>query len=176
MKRRCLVSILSTVLLLTISACGSKQEVAEASPTLEPTNIATATPVPQETKTPEPTKEPTPLPEVSEEPVIEWTPEGDYILAYVGDGESYFTAGEMGFEGSMTLAEKGKGNFAFEGEEMSIKNWEVHDSDFSITLEDDGTAHGSYKDGVIELDVTGDGTVIMVFAQENADPTIFTNQ
>lgn len=94
MKRRCLVSILSTVLLLTISACGSKQEVAEASPTLEPTNIATATPVPQETKTPEPTKEPTPLPEVSEEPVIEWTPEGDYILAYVGDGESYFTTGE----------------------------------------------------------------------------------
>lgn len=59
---------------------------------------------------------------------------------------------------------------------MSIKNWEVHDSDFSITLEDDGTANGIYKDGVIELDVTGDGTVIMVFAQENADPTIFTNQ
>lgn len=59
---------ISALLLLTLTACGQKQENVPVTPTLVPTNAPTSTQIPEPTATPAPTETPIPTQEPTEIP------------------------------------------------------------------------------------------------------------
>ena len=76
---------------------------------------------------------------------------------------------EMGLSSILTLEEGGKGSMTLDDDSMGITNWSVSGTDFEITLDDGGKAKGTLHDGIVEIDLYGDGSMIICYAQEGAD-------
>ena len=154
--------IITTVLLVSVSACAK-----------------TETPTPTNTPTPEPTVIPTPEPtEVpTQEPVgtIEFTVEGFYTMFGANQGDKFMTAQDLEMASEITLNEDGTGSATFEGDTMDITKWELNGDVISIVMLDGGTADAKVHDGILELDVNGDGGMIIYYAQEGADISNYVN-
>ncbi len=105
----------------------------------------------------------------SEDAAVELPPEGEYVLFAVENEGFLVDSEDMEMSSVLHFSEGGKGSMEADGETMDISSWDVADGSVSIVMADGGSASGPIHDGIIELDIMGDGSVIMYFAQEGAD-------
>lgn len=175
--KRFLQSLFTVVLVITVGACSqpsasTQTDTSTPEPTVETTLEPTKAPTPEPTSetTPTPTAEPTkePTPEPTPEPVI-FTVEGDYKMFGVRNEGSFVKSSDLEMESDIVLKDGGTGTMYFDGENMDITKWELKDGKVSITLADGGVADALAHDGILELDIYGDDSMVMYFAQDGAD-------
>ena len=108
--------------------------------------------------------------EIAEQYAVADVPyEGAYSLFAVRNEGYTVRADEMGLSSSLTLEEGGTGTMTLDAEEMAISSWTVEDGKVTITMEDESSAGGDIRGGIIELDIMGTGTMYLIYAQEAAD-------
>jgi len=158
--KRLLMSVLICLLLICAGAC-SKQETETQSETAAPETTAE----PASTPTPEPTPEPEPEPVET----ITFTTEGTYSLFGVMNEGMLVESSELQTESDLILEEGGTGSMSFEGDTVAITKWELNGDTVSLTTEDGGEADAKYHDGILDLDLNGNGSMILYYSQEGAD-------
>ena len=180
-------SVLAAFTLLSLSACSSAKPADTTAPEITvapvPSSTSEATPktTPEVTPevTPEATPEPTPTPtsEPTAEPTpaarIEFTAEGSYKLFGVTIGEMLVASDELEVYSDIVLDAGGTGSMSFNGESADITKWELNEDAVSITMADGDQGNGKIKDGIFQLDLYGDGNMVLYFAQEGADISRF---
>ena len=156
MLKRIILFFVSMMLVLSLVACGGSNNSSDT-PIDEPTSS-------EQTPTDEPAPEPEPEPEPT------WQVPGDYkSFAYRYEGINY-TEDLLGYSTYLTLGADGKsGNISIETDSAEVVSWTESNGNFTIELDDGGVANGSWKDGIIELDLVGDGSVYILLCQEGAD-------
>ena len=98
----------------------------------------------------------------------ELPPEGVYTLFAVElDGALVESADIL--TSTITLAADGTGSMSQDDETMDITTWAADGENFSITMADGDSAGGKLHGGVIELDLYGNGYMILCYAKEGAD-------
>ena len=115
--------------------------------------------------------EPTAEPETK--PIVELPSalpvEGTYII-FGAENEGYQVySSELEIESAIELGSDGSGTMSFNGDQMGITTWSLDNESFSLTMEDGSSAAGSLRNGIIELDLYGDGSMLLFYAQEQAD-------
>lgn len=194
--KRLLISILIGLLLISTSACSNAKDDTQTNTNTSQTNTE---PKPEPTKepepepTPEPAKEPEtkeetktepapetkeetkpkeePKPEPTPEPAktIEFKTEGVYEIFGVMNEGSLVKSSDLQMESTMTLKEDGTGVMTFNEDSEDVTKWELKDGVISITMADGGQANAKYHDGILELDIYGDGSMLLYYGQEGAD-------
>ena len=154
--KRLLLPILIGLLLFSVGACSN---------TANETPTNTVTPETEVKLVTEPISEPTPMPVEA----IEFTVEGFYKMFGVMNNGLLVESSELQMESDISLDEGGTGSVSFEGESVDITKWELNDDVASITLADGGQANAKTHDGILELDLYGDSSMVLYYAQENAD-------
>lgn len=154
--KRLLLPILIGLLLISVSACSN---------TANETQPNTVTPETEVKPVTEPVSEPTPEPVET----IEFTTEGLYKLFGVMNEGMLVESSELQMESEIVLDEGGTGSVSFEGESVDITKWELNEDVASITLADGGQANAKTHDGILELDLYGDSSMVLYYAQDNAD-------
>ena len=104
-----------------------------------------------------------------EEPAPELPVEGTYEMFAVENEGDLVYSGDLEMASTITLAAGGTGHMTSDEDAMDIAVWTAEGERISITMADGGTADGKLLNGVIELDLYGDGSMILYFAQEGAD-------
>ena len=171
MKRflQCIFTVLLTISTVACSqpTATTQTDTSTPQPTMEVTPEPTKAPTPEPTIAPtsEPTPEPTP--EIAEAPTF--TDEGYYELFGVMNTGMLVASSDLELHSNITLKEGGGGSMSYEEQTMDITKWERKDDTVSITMTDGGTANAVIHDGILELDINGDASMIMLFAQEGAD-------
>lgn len=158
--KKVLLPILILLLLVSVGACSNSANETQSN---------TATP---ETNT-EPASEPAaePEPEPTPEPVeaIEFTVEGTYKLFAVMNDGFLVKSSDLEMESDITLETDGTGVFDFDGDTMDITTWTSNEDIVSITMADGGQANSKFHDGIMELDIYGDASMVMYYSQDGAD-------
>lgn len=155
--------LLALAMLCALCACGTKPEAAEQPAEAEPTEE------PVEEPAEEPEEEPSPEPE--EEPVL--PTEGEYILFGV-ESEGYLVdSGEMEMSSVITLGMDGAGVMTMDDDSMNIASWTEEDGAVTLTLEDESYAEAVAENGILILDILGDGSMLLYYAQEGADTSAY---
>lgn len=95
--------------------------------------------------------------------------EGEYTLFAVEYDSALVYAADLEISSTLTLAEGGTGRMTFDEDAKDISAWTAVSEAFSITLADGGSATGSLHRGVIELDLYGNGSMLLFYAKEEAD-------
>ena len=80
---------------------------------------------------------------------------------------------ELEMESDVVLNEGGTGTMSSDGESIDITKWELNGDTVSITLSDGGQADVKVHDGILELDLYGDGSMVLDYAQDGADLSVF---
>ena len=85
----------------------------------------------------------------------------------------------------LVLTEDGKGSMTMDDETMGVSEWKVTekeasmmdggapDSVISVTLEDGSICSCAVRNGILELDVMGNGEMLMLFATDGADRSAY---
>ena len=95
--------------------------------------------------------------------------EGEYTLfAYQNQG-ILGAAEDIELTSVLTLDKGGGGTYTFNEDSIGVKKWTLSGSDLEITLDDDSMAGGTLQNGILELDLYGDGSMYLYYAQEGAD-------
>ena len=113
-------------------------------------------------------EEPQPTPESGETAAADENPVGEYTAFAIGYTDMYCDIAEMEGSGSMLLAEDGTGVLVFNGDEGTIENWTYADGTLTLAVDGDAAA-ATYDNGVVCIDLLGDGSVSLVLAKEGAD-------
>ena len=163
--KRLLLFKLIVLCLISTSACSnaSSADAAASANTVTPettTEPSVATEPKSET-TPEPSTEPVES--------ISFTTEGTYSLFGVMNEGSLVKSSELEKESDIVLEEGGAGSMSLDNDRIDITKWELTNDTVSITLSDGGQANAKVHDGILDLDLHGDGSMILYYAQENAD-------
>lgn len=160
--KKILLLMVSCLLVVSLSACS---KAAPADP--EPTNLPEQQVEPVQNQTQEIVEEP----EKSEEPVevSEFTTEGEYTIFGVSNQGLLVKSSDLETESQITLKEDNTGSMSFDGSVMDITEWTTDENKIVITMADGSQAPAKVHDGVLELDLYGNGSMILYFAQENAD-------
>lgn len=156
--KRILSLILAALMLLMITACSSekKEVVREEIPN-------------EQIKVPE-TKEPEPEPEKQEEPVVSQpATTGEYVLFGVTNEGYLVKSDELEMESKIILKPDNTGTMTLNEEEGEITNWQIGEDTITITMYDGGVASGVIHKGIIDLDLYGDASMILHYAQRDAD-------
>ena len=95
--------------------------------------------------------------------------EGSYTLFGVINEGYMVDSASMEMESFIKLEDGGKGAMSFDGDDTTIPEWTLNDDKISITVADGSSTDGIVRNGVIELDIYGDGSLILCYAQEGAD-------
>lgn len=156
--KRILSLILAGLMLLMITACsGEKTEIVQEEIPVE------------QIKMPE-TKEPEPEPEKQEEPVVsKHATTGEYVLFGVTNEGYLVKSEELEMESKIILEQDNTGTMTFNEDEGEITNWQIGEDTITITMYDGSVANGVIHKGIIDLDLYGDGSMILHFAQSDAD-------
>lgn len=154
--KRLLLPIVIGLLLISANACMKKTDVTETD---------TAKVQDTQEQTPSSTQEP------ASEPVttVEFTTEGLYKLFGVMNEGLLVESAELQMESNITLNEGGTGTISLDSDIMDITEWKLDEDIISLTLSDGGQADAKLHDGILELDIYGDGSMILYYAQEGAD-------
>ena len=102
------------------------------------------------------------------EPAAELPIEGDYLLYAVRYNGQTASAEELQMDSSLTLRADGVGSMRSDDEEMELI-WSLTDGTLTITMADGGTAGARLENGVAALDLYGDGSMVLYYAQAGAD-------
>ncbi len=99
--------------------------------------------------------------------------EGEYkAFAVLNDGYLVEADG-LGLDSAITLSDGGTGKMAMIEETMDITSWTMEGTTVTLTLADESTADGVLQNGIIELDIYGTGTMLVYYAQEEADTSFY---
>lgn len=162
--KRFLLPIFISLFLVFVSACSNSAPETQSN---------TAAPEPTEQPAPEPAKDPVqePTQEPTAEPVetVEFRVEGSYKLFGVMNKGLLVKSEELEMESDVVLNEGGTGTMSSDGDSIDITKWELNGDTVSITLSDGGQADAKVHDGILELDLYGDGSMVLDYAQDGAD-------
>ena len=184
-KARILLSLLLTLaLIFALCACGGQttqaeqnsaeaalsepeQDTNEAAPAEPEQDTAEAVPAEAETASdPDADKDAAPAEDV---PL-----EGEYTLFALQNGGYTADSNEMDMYSTLTLAEDGTGTMTMDEDAMGIESWAAEDGALTIVLTDGSTAQAAIRNGIIELDIWGNGEMILVYAREDADTSAYS--
>ena len=96
-------------------------------------------------------------------------PEGEYTVFAV-EVEGYLVQSDtMGLASVLRLDAGGTGYMTFNKDGMDITQWSAEGAALSITMADGGSAGATLDQGVLALDLYGDGSMVFYFALPQAD-------
>lgn len=111
--------------------------------------------------------------------------EGQYTLFGVTKEGYTVSSEDAEMRSVLVLTEDGKGSMTMDDETMGVSEWAVAekeasmmdggapDSVISVTLEDGSTCSCAVRNGILELDVMGNGEMLMLFAMDGADRSAY---
>lgn len=95
--------------------------------------------------------------------------EGEYTLFAI-ENEGYLVQSDsMGMTSVLRLDAGGTGYMTFNADGMDITQWSAEGAGLTITLADGGNAGATLDQGVLALDLYGNGVMILYFALPQAD-------
>ena len=80
----------------------------------------------------------------------------------------------MEIDSVLTLGADSKGKMTMGEDSMAIASWTLDGSKCTITMEDESSADATVEDGVLILDLYGDESMVLYYAQEEADISMFS--
>ncbi|MBO6164235.1 MAG: hypothetical protein J6N77_04210, partial [Lachnospiraceae bacterium] len=86
---------------------------------------------------------------------------------------STLSAEDLGTSSSVTLVEGGTGKMSFDEDVMDITSWTEAEGIVTIEMADGSVASGELAGGVLNLDVMGDGSMFILYAQAGADTSAY---
>ena len=105
---------------------------------------------------------------------VELPVEGEYNIFAVQYEGYLIHAAEMELESVLTLGADSKGSMTMGEDSMDIASWTLDGSACTITMEDESSAVATVEDGILILDLYGDESMILYYAQEEADISMFS--
>ena len=104
----------------------------------------------------------------AEKPAAELPVEGDYTLYAMRYNGQTASAEELQMDSSLTLRADGTGSMRSADEEMEL-TWSLMDGTLTITMADESSADAQMGNGIAALDIYGDGSMLLYYAQAGAD-------
>ena len=175
--RKLLSALFALTLAFTLCACGG--ESAPTAPAATPESTAAADTGKSETAEPAESAaaQTESVAEVSAEvepQKVELPVEGEYKIFAVQYEGYLIHAAEMEVESVLTLGADSKGKLTMGEDSMAIASWTLDGSKCTITMEDESSADATVEDGVLILDLYGDESMVLYYAQEEADISMFS--
>ena len=175
--RKLLSALFALTLAFTLCACGG--ESAPTAPAATPESTAAADTGKSETAEPAESAaaQTESVAEVSAEvepQKVELPVEGEYKIFAVQYEGYLIHAAEMEVESVLTLGADSKGKMTMGEDSMAIASWTLDGSKCTITMEDESSADATVEDGVLILDLYGDESMVLYYAQEEADISMFS--
>ncbi len=174
--RKILSALFALTLAFTLCACGG--ESAPTAPATAPESTVAADS--GKSEAPEPAEsaavQTESVAEVSAEvepPKVELPVEGEYKIFAVQYEGYLIHAAEMELESVLTLGADSKGKMTMGENSMAIASWTLDGSKCTITMEDESSADATVEDGILVLDLYGDESMVLFYAQEEADISMF---
>ena len=99
--------------------------------------------------------------------------ENEYTLFAVKNEGYIVVSDTMNLTSVLTLDANGQGLMTFDKDSMAVTRWTVEEETFSLEMADGGVAGGVYRDGVIQLDLYGNGEMILYYAAPGADTSAY---
>lgn len=106
-------------------------------------------------------------------PAEELPAEGEYTLFAVEAEGALVYSDELEMASTLTLEPDGTGVMTMDDEAMDVASWTAEAGALTIVLADDSSAEAAIHGGVIELDIWGDGSMLLVYAREGADTSAY---
>ena len=95
--------------------------------------------------------------------------EGEYTVFAV-QTEGYLVEPDvLEIASTLTLTADGSGFMTIGDEAMDIRSWTAESGMLTVVLADDSSAQAAVRSGVLELDIWGDGGMILCYAREGTD-------
>jgi len=175
--RKLLSALFALTLAFTLCACGG--ESASTAPAATPESTAAADTDKSETAEPAESAaaEAESVAEVSTEvepQKVELPVEGEYKIFAVQYEGYLIHAAEMEVDSVLTLGADSKGTMTMGEDSMGIASWTLDGSKCTITMDDESAADATVEDGVLILDLYGDESMVLYYAQEEADISMFS--
>ncbi len=175
--RKLLSALFALTLAFTLCACGG--ESAPTAPAATPESTAAADTDKSETAEPAESAaaQTESVAEVSAEvepQKVELPVEGEYKIFAVQYEGYLIHAAEMEVDSVLTLGADSKGKLTMGEDSMAIASWTLDGSKCTITMEDESSADATVEDGVLILDLYGDESMVLYYAQEEADISMFS--
>ena len=175
--RKLLSALFALTLAFTLCACGG--ESASTAPAATPESTAAADTGKSETAEPAESAaaQTESVAEVSAEvepQKVELPVEGEYKIFAVQYEGYLIHAAEMEIDSVLTLGADSKGKMTMGEDSMAIASWTLDGSKCTITMEDESSADATVEDGVLILDLYGDESMVLYYAQEEADISMFS--
>lgn len=79
----------------------------------------------------------------------------------------------LGMTSAIGLTEDGHGFITMNDESTDIASWTLEGETFSLLLTDGSSSGGVLRNGVVELDLNGDGEIILYYATPEADTSAY---
>ena len=176
-KRTLLSALFALTLAFSLCACGGDAAPSAPAETPESTVAAdTGKAEVVESTAPQETESVVEVVADVEPPKVELPVEGAYTL-FAAESEGYlFYSGEMEIESVITLEAGGTGTMTMNEETVDITSWTNEESAFTMTItgEESETVSGTVENGVMILDLYGDESTFLYYAQEEADISMFS--
>ena len=175
--RKLLSALFALTLAFTLCACGG--ESAPTAPAATPESTAAADTGKSETAEPAESAaaQTESVAEVSAEvepQKVELPVEGEYKIFAVQYEGYLIHAAEMEVESVLTLGADSKGKLTMGEDSMAIASWTLDGSKCTITMEDESSYDATVEDGILILDLYGDESMVLYYAQEEADISMFS--
>jgi len=175
--RKLLSALFALTLAFTLCACGG--ESASTAPAAKPESTVAADTDKSETAEPADSAaaEAESVSEVSTEvepQKVELPVEGEYKIFAVQYEGYLIHAAEMEIDSVLTLGADSKGSMTMGEDSMDIASWTLDGSKCTITMEDESSTDATVEDGVLILDLYGDESMVLYYAQEDADISMFS--
>ena len=177
--RKLLSALFALTLAFTLCACGG--ESASTAPTAKPeSTVAADTGKSEATESAAAQTESVAEVSAEVEPQkVELPVEGEYKIFAVQYEGYLIHAAEMEIDSVLTLGADSKGKMTMGEDSMAIASWTLDGSKCTITMEDESSADATVEDGVLILDLYGDESMVLYYAQEDSGhsstlPTPFT--
>ena len=172
--RKLLSALFALTLAFTLCACGG--ESASTAPTAKPeSTVAADTGKSEATESAAAQTESVAEVSAEVEPQkVELPVEGEYKIFAVQYEGYLIHAAEMEIDSVLTLGADSKGKMTMGEDSMAIASWTLDGSKCTITMEDESSADATVEDGVLILDLYGDESMVLYYAQEEADISMFS--
>lgn len=179
--RKILSALFALTLAFTLCACGG--ESASTAPAAKPESTAAADAGKTETaessaqqskSTAAPAESVAEVSAEAEPQKAELPVEGEYTLFAIQYEGYLIHAAEMEASSVLALAADSTGNMTMNDDSMPITSWTIDGSKCTITMEDESSADATVEDGILIMDLYGDESMVLYYAQEGADISMFS--
>ena len=98
----------------------------------------------------------------------------EYTLFAV-EAQGYTVVPEaLGITSVLTLPGEGQGRMTFNEDSIAITRWTLEGETFFLEMADGSAAGGVFRDGVIQLDLYGNGAIVLDYAAPGADTSAYS--